>query len=173
VRKNIYGSFLLLALLPIARLCAQASSKPAGVERLAAYVGSWTESGSMRNDPSKPMQRISGSENCRWSAGRSAVFCEEKTSGAGGGWDGVYIMSYDATSGKYHVNGTEKPGANMHAIGEIIGDRWVWMVDKAPDGTQIRYLFAPAGDKARTMVVELQSGTDWTKIVDIKYSRIK
>ena len=173
MRHTACGSFLLLAVLGTAQLGAQSTAKPPGIERLAFYVGSWTESGSMRADPSKPMQPIAGSETCRWSADGYAVVCEEKTSGAGGGWDGVYILSYDAGSGKYHVHGTEKPGVNMHATGEIAGDRWVWMVDPAPDGTQIRYVFAPASDNTRTMVVEIQSGTEWTKIVDIKYSRSK
>jgi hypothetical protein len=125
----------------------------------------------MRADPSQPMQAITGGETCRWAADGYAVACEEKTSGAGGGWQGVYILSYDAGSGKYHVHGTEKPGVNMHATGEITGDQWVWMVDPAPDGTQIRYVFTPAGSNARTMVVEIQNGTEWTRIVDIKYSR--
>ena len=173
MRKTVCGSFFLLALLSAIQLGAQSTPKPPQIERLASYVGKWTESGSMRDDPGKSLQAIAGGETCRWSAGGYAVFCEEKTSGAGGGWEGVYILSYDAGSGKYHVHGTEKPGVNMHATGEITGDRWVWMVDPAPDGTQIRYVFTPAGNNARTMVVEIQSGTEWTKIVDIKYSRAR
>lgn len=173
MRTTLCRLFLGLALLPITQLSAQAAPKPPQVDLLAFYVGSWTESGSMRDDPAKPMQAIAGSETCRWSAGGYAVLCEEKVSGAGGGWEGVYILSYDAGSGKYHVNGTEKPGVNMHATGEITGDRWVWMVDPAPDGTQVRYTFAPAGENARSMVVEIQSGTDWIRIVDVRYSRSK
>ena len=171
MRKAVCGSFLLLALAAANQLIAQSTSKAPQIDRLAFYVGKWTESGSMRADPSQPMQAIAGGETCRWAADGYAVVCEEKTSGAGGGWQGVYILSYDAGSGKYHVHGTEKPGVNMHATGEIIADRCVWMVDPAPDGTQIRYVFTPAGNNARTMVVEIQNGTEWTRIVDIKYSR--
>jgi hypothetical protein len=173
MRKAVCGSFLLLALAATSQLIAQSTPKPPQIDRLAFYVGNWTESGTMRADPTKPMQPIGGGETCRWAAGGYAVLCEEQNSGAGGGWEGVYILSYDAGSGKYHVHGTDKPGLNMHAVGEIIGNQWVWMVDPAPDGTQVRYVFTPSGNNARTMVVEVQSGTEWTKVVDMTYSRAK
>lgn len=148
---------------------SQVGPRPPEVERLQFYVGNWSETGEMRDGPDKPFEEISGSETCRWSAGGYAVLCEEKTEGPGGGWEGVYILSYDAAAGQYHVRGTEKPGIDMHAVGRLDGDRWIWLTDPAPDGSRARYTFAPADAGARTLTVEVGAGEDWFGIVNLKY----
>ncbi len=152
---------------------SQATSRPTEVQRLQFYVGRWSEAGQMRDDPSKQFKPVAGGETCKWAADGYAVMCEEKTAGAGGGWDGVYIMSYDATGKQYHVYGTEKPGSNMHAVGRLDGDRWVWVTDPAPDGSRVRYTFTPAGAGARTMRVDAGAGERWSGIVNIKYTSRK
>jgi len=149
---------------------AQSGSKSDEVQRLQFYVGTWDEAGQMRDAPDKPFQPVAGGETCTWAAGGSAVLCEEKVAGAGGGWDGVYILNYDEAGGQYHVHGTEAPGYNVHAVGRLDGDRWIWITDPAPDGSRIRYTFAPAGDGARSMVVEAGVDEDWFEIVDITYT---
>lgn len=140
------------------------------MQRLQFYVGSWNEAGEMRDDPSKPFQSPTDGETCKWSAGGYAVVCEEKAEGTGGGWEGVYILSYDAAGQQYHVYGTEKPGNNIHAVGRLDGDRWIWVTDPAPDGSRVRYTFAPAGAGARTLTVEVGVGERWSAIVNIKYT---
>jgi hypothetical protein len=60
---------------------SQVDSPPAEVQRLQFYVGSWNETGQMRDDPGKAFQPIAGGETCKWSAGGYAVLCEEKTEG--------------------------------------------------------------------------------------------
>jgi len=132
---------------------AQVTARPAEIQRLTFYVGHWSEVGQMREDPNKPFGAVAGGETCRWAAGGYAVLCEEKTTGAGGGWEGVYILSYDATAKQYDVYGTERPGSNLHAVGRLDGERWVWVTDPAPDGSQLRYTIAPAEGGVRTMTV--------------------
>lgn len=145
------------------------TTKSAEVAQLQFYVGDWNEAGEMRDDPSKPFKAISGSETCRWTAGGYAVMCEEKTTGPGGGWEGVYILSYDSVGKQYHVHGTEKPGMNMHAVGQLDGSRWIWLTDPAPDGSRVRYIFAQADAGARTLTVDVGAGDQWATIVNIKY----
>lgn len=149
---------------------SQVESRPAEVQRLQFYVGDWNETGEMRDDPSEPFKEVSGGETCKWSAGGYAVLCEEKTEGSGGGWEGVYILSYDAAGRQYHVHGTEKPGSDVHAVGRLDGDRWIWVTDPAPDGSRVRYTFAPAGAGARTMIVEVGMGESWSRMVNITYT---
>ena len=148
---------------------SQATSQSAEIKRLDFYVGRWSETGQMRDDPSKSFGAISGGETCRWAAGGSAVVCQEKTVGAGGGWEGVYIMSYDSAGKQYHVYGTEKPGVNIHAVGRLESDRWVWLTDPAPDGSRLRYTFTPAGGASRVLTVESGTGDRWSMIVSTKY----
>jgi hypothetical protein len=152
---------------------AQTPAVSAEIKRLAFYVGNWSESGEMREDPAKAFKAIAGSETCEWTAGRSAVLCREKTSGPGGGWNGVYILSYDPSDKRYHVRGTEYPGSDMHAIGQIDGDRWIWISDPFPDGSRIRYTFAPALRGARTLTVDAGGASNWSRIVNLKYSTRK
>jgi hypothetical protein len=159
----------LSCMLPMVA-ASQVDSRPAEVQRLQFYVGHWNETGEMRDDPNTPFKDVAGGETCKWSAGGYAVLCEERTEGPGGGWEGVYILSYDAAAQQYHVYGTEKPGNNMHAVGQLDGDRWIWITDPAPDGSQARYTFAPAGTDARTMTVEAGAGEGWVSIVNIKYT---
>ena len=149
---------------------SQVQPRPAEVQRLQFYVGSWDEAGEMRDDPNKSFQPIAGGETCKWAAGGYAVVCEEKTEGAGGGWEGVYILSYDAGGRQYHVYGTEKPGNAIHAVGRLDGDRWIWVTDPAPDGSRVRYTFVPAGAGARTLTVETGVAERWSGIVNIKYT---
>lgn len=164
------GTIVVLSCVLPNVAASQVDSRLAEVQRLQFYVGSWDEAGEMRDDPSKPFKPVSGGETCKWSAGGYAVVCEEKTEGAGGGWEGVYILSYDADGRQYHVYGTEKPGNNIHAVGRLDGDRWIWVTDPAPDGSQVRYTFAPAGAGARTLTVEVGVGERWSGIVNIKYT---
>jgi hypothetical protein len=151
----------------------QEASKPTELQRLGFYVGRWSETGEMRDDPNKPFQAIQGGEECRWAAGGQAVVCEEKTTGPGGGWEGIYILSYDPAAGLYHVHGTEKPGGDMHAVGRIDDVRWIWMTDPAADGSRLRYTFAPSGPDARSLVVEAGAGERWARIANIKYTSRK
>lgn len=96
--------------------------------------------------------------------------CREKTSGPGGGWNGVYILSYDASEKRYHVRGTEHPGSDMHATGRIEGNRWIWTTEPFPDGSRVRYTFAPSLRGARTLTVDAGAEANWATIVNLKYS---
>ena len=149
---------------------AQETTRSPEVARLGDYVGHWSSTGQMRDDPAKPFTAITGGETCSWAAGGVAVLCQEKAGGESGGWEGVYILSYDAASGQYHVYGTETPGLNMHAVGRVEGERWTWHTDPAPDGSRLRYSFTPAGEGGRTMTVEAGAGDDWTPVVKITYT---
>jgi hypothetical protein len=149
---------------------AQATGPSVEIGRLGFYVGRWSEAGQMREDSTRPFAAIAGGETCQWAAGGYAVLCEEKTSGAGGGWEGVYILSYDGDARQYDVHGTERPGISLHAVGHLVGERWVWVTDPAPDGSLVRYTFAPAGQGARTMTVETGRGQSWTSIVNLTYT---
>ena len=164
------GFLLALSCLLPARAVGQEAERSPELERLGFYVGAWDETGEMRGDPASPFQAISGGETCAWAAGGFAVVCDEKTAGPGGGWEGVYILGYDAEAGQYHVHGIEKPGSSMHAVGRVEGERWVWLTDPAPDGTQARFTFAPADAGARTLVLEVGAGDSYAAIAKVTYS---
>ena len=159
--RPITFAITLLALAFPAAAVSQTTVKSAEVMRLQEWVGQWAQTGKMRDDPAKPFKAIAGAETCKWAASGYAVMCEEKNSGAGGGWSGVYIISYDAAGKQYHVHGTEAPGNNMHAVGQVDGAKWTWFTDTAPDGSMARYIFEPAGKSGRTMKVSVGSGDAW------------
>jgi hypothetical protein len=152
------------------RAAAQAPPESDALKKLSFYVGSWSEAGQIREDPTKPFAAISGGETCKWAKGDFVVLCEERTSGPGGGWEGVYILGYDPASKKYHVHGIEKPGSSMHAVGRLEGDHWVWLTDPGPDGSQLRYTFVPGGAGTRSLAVEVRSADGWASIVNLTYS---
>jgi hypothetical protein len=168
-RRSV-GAFITLACtLPYAA-SPQTAAPSAEIKRLEFYIGRWDETGQMRDDPGKPFKPIAGGETCSWAAGGYAVACREKTVGPGGGWEGVYIMSYDAAGKQYHVHGTEKPGNNLHAVGKLDGERWVWVTDPGPDGSRLRYTFTSAGTGARALTVDAGVGEHWSNILNCKYT---
>jgi hypothetical protein len=57
---------------------SQATPQSAEIKRLDFYVGRWSETGQMRDNPTKSFAPISGGETCRWAASGSAVLCQEK-----------------------------------------------------------------------------------------------
>jgi hypothetical protein len=152
---------------------AQDAARSADLRKLDFFVGRWDVAGRMRDDPAKPLKPISGGETCAWAAGGFAVTCTEKTGGEGGGWEGVYILGYDQAAGTYFVHGIEKPGSSLHAVGKLEGDRWTWFTDAAPDGSRLRYTFAPGAAGSRTLTVEAGSGDAWAAIAEVTYSRKK
>jgi hypothetical protein len=127
----------------------------------------------MRDDPAKPLKAIAGGQTCTWAAGGEAVVCEERTVGEGGGWEGVYILSYDPVGKQYHVDGTQKPGTHLHAVGRFDGARWVWVTDPASNGSRTRYSFDSAFAASRTMTVDAGAPDHWATIVTTKYTRAK
>lgn len=146
---------------------AQVSSE---VQALEFFVGSWSTSGEMRGEPAAAFEPVSGDETCSWAAGGYAVLCQEKVTGAGGGYEAVYVLSYDAESRRYQAYGVETPGSTMHATGRLEGDRWHWETDPAPDGSRLRYTFGPAEGGARTMVVEAGGGDEWFDVLSVTYT---
>lgn len=160
---------LTFAIFALPNLAAAQAPSPE-VRSLQFYVGSWTASGEMRGDPSGPFEPVTGYENCSWVAGGYVVLCVEKVSGASGGYEGAYLLHYDAEGGRYEVYGVEAPGTTMHATGRLDGERWHWETDPAPDGSRLRYTFAPAEGSARTMSVEAGAGDEWVGVLNVTYT---
>jgi hypothetical protein len=61
-------------------------------------------------------------------------------------------------------------GGNLHAVGQIEGNRWIWVTDPATDGSRLRYTFAPSLQGARTLMVEAGTDGSWSPIANIKYA---
>jgi hypothetical protein len=64
-------TFLAAGINLCAALCAiaQSSTDASALKKLDFYVASWSESGQMREDASKPFAAISGEETCKWAKG--------------------------------------------------------------------------------------------------------
>ena len=83
------GTIVGLGCLLPKSAASQVESRLAEVQRLQFYVGHWSETGEMRDDPNTPFKDVAGGETCKWAAGGYAVVCEERTEGPGGGWEGA------------------------------------------------------------------------------------
>ena len=172
----IRRSILLIASMILAGSGSAAGQQGSGpkVGKLGFYVGTWSGRGLMRDAPSSVFKAISGRETCRWAAGRSAVLCEEKETGPGGGWNGVYLLGYDAKQDSYTLFGIEEPGTVVRGTGKLENNVWKWTAESVAGGSSssARYTFTGDGRKSRMMVVEAPDASGkWFTVANHRYTR--
>ena len=172
IRKSI----LLIASMILAgsgNAAGQQGSAPK-IGKLGFYVGAWTGRGLMRDNPAAVFKRINGRETCRWAAGGAAVLCEERETGPGGGWNGVYLLGYDEKQDTYTLFGIEEPGTVVRGTGKLDNKVWHWTAESITAGSSgpARYTFTGDGKKSRMMVVEAPDASGkWFTVANHRYTR--
>ena len=173
IRKLACAVVLLAGLSKVAT--AQPSN-PSPARNLLFYVGTWSARGQMRDAPTSDFKAVTGSETCRWAAGGAAVLCEEKETGPGGGWNGVYLLGYDTKQGVYTLYGIESPGTIVRGTGKLENNVWTWTAESIVEGaaSPSRYVFKGDGNNARTMTVEAPDASGkWFTVLNHRYTRTK
>ncbi len=99
------------------------------VKKLAVMVGRFTNEGEVKAGamgPNSPAMKVSGLDECRWTAGGFGLACTETVDIGGTKETETYVIYYDPISKKYEEHGVRNTGETENQTGTVSGDTWTW-----------------------------------------------
>lgn len=137
-------SIAALALCSVAAL-GQNSAPPAKpgpeVQKMSAFIGKWTSTGDMKSSPMGPGGKITGADDCEWTAGGFAVLCHGSSSMPGMKSTDVALISYDTEAKNYIYSEADSTGTVGVFRGSLDGDMWTWTADAPMNGQMMKQRF--------------------------------
>src|ERR1700683_4078287 len=124
-------SFFLASASSVLVARAQSHTHPSPeVRKLEVMVGKFTvedevKAGAM--GPNSPATKFSGTDDCRWTAGRFAVICEAALYRPGRKYSEASFVYYDPTSKTYRYHAVDSSGGIENKTGTVNGDIWTWL----------------------------------------------
>jgi Protein of unknown function (DUF1579) len=124
-------SFVLACAASVIVAGAQSPGTPGPeVKQLAVMVGRFTvedevEAGAM--GPNSPAMKFSGTDDCRWAAGRFVVICEATLYRPGKKYSEASFVYYDPSSKTYLYHAVDSSGGIENKTGTVNGDVWTWL----------------------------------------------
>jgi hypothetical protein len=100
--------------------------------KLAVMVGRFTvedelKAGAMGSN--SPAMKFTGTDDCRWTAGGFAVFCEAALHRPGWKSSEASFVYYDPASKTYQYHAVDSSGGTENKTGTVNGDVWTWLGD--------------------------------------------
>ena len=112
---------------------AQSSAAPPKpgpeVKKLAVMVGRFTNEGEVKAGafgPNSPAMKVSGIDECKWTAGGFGLACTETVDVGGTKESETYLIYYDPISRKYEEHGVRSTGETENQTGTVSGDTWIF-----------------------------------------------
>ena len=113
-RREAVAAIAGLSMVSCIALTAQAPPKPSAEhQRLAYFVGKWTNQGEMKAGPFGPGGKTMSTDTCEWFEGQFAVMCRSEGKSPFGPMKSVGIMSYSAEEKVYTYYATDNSGMTM------------------------------------------------------------
>lgn len=113
------------------------------VKKLAFMVGKFTNEGLVRAGamgPNSPSMKVSGTDECKWTAGGFALACSYVYNIGGTTWDGDGLVYYDSASRKYRYHTVNNMGEIEDQTCSVGGDTWIWNGESSVSGKVFRVL---------------------------------
>ena len=104
--------------------------------------------------PNSPAIKMSGSEDCKWTAGGFAIICTGTAQIGGMKSTETALMYYDPGDEMYHYHDVDSAGDVGESSGTVDGDTWTWN-GKGFMGGQVMYT-------KFTMKGVSKNGYEWT-----------
>jgi hypothetical protein len=109
----------------------EASPKPGPeVKKLAVMVGRFKNEGEVKAGafgPNSPALKVSGTDECKWTADGFGVLCIETVEVGGTKEIETDVAYYDPISKKYEYHGIRSTGETNNQTGTVSGDVWTWV----------------------------------------------
>lgn len=166
--------------LPLqAALLAQAPPKPSAEhQRLAYFVGNWTNEGEMKPGPMGPGGKFTGTDTCEWFEGQFAVVCRGEGKTPMGPMRNLGLLSYSPEEKAYTYYAVDNSGMTMTSVprGTVKGDTWTFHDESSMGGMKIksRVTLKEVSPTSYTFLLELQ-GSDgkWIPAMESKLTKTK
>jgi hypothetical protein len=100
------------------------------VKKLAVMVGTFTNKGEVKAGamgPNSPAMKVSGTDECKWTAAGFGLACTETVDIGGTKETETDVAFYDPTSKKYEYHGIRSTGETNNQTGTVSGDTWTWL----------------------------------------------
>jgi hypothetical protein len=100
------------------------------VKKLAVMIGRFTNEGEVKAGamgPNSPAMKVSGIDECRWTAGGFGLVCAETVDIGGTKETETYVIYYGPISNKYEEHGVRNTGEIENQTGTVSGDTWTWL----------------------------------------------
>jgi hypothetical protein len=113
------------------------------VKKLAVMVGRFTNEGEVKAGamgPNSPLIKLSGTDECRWTAGGFGLTCTYIYDVGGTKWVGTSLFYYDPTSKKYRCHGVNNLEIEDQT-GTVSGDTWTWTGGSTVSGKAFHILY--------------------------------
>jgi hypothetical protein len=179
--KHVRLSILLAASLLTASAAMQAQEKKMEapkpgpeVKKLGYFVGSWTSTGEVKQNPFMPAGKMTSTTKCEWFPGGFHVVCHESGKGPMGSMHGLGIMAYNAEDKVYTYGGADSSGMSVAAKGNVDGNNWVYTSEDKMGGKTFhgRYTMVTASPDSYTFKYEMsEDGNTWMTLMDGKTTK--
>jgi hypothetical protein len=179
--KHVRLSILLAAGLLTASAAMQAQEKKMEapkpgpeVKKLGYFVGSWTSTGEVKQNPFMPAGKMTSTTKCEWFPGGFHVVCHESGKGPMGSMHGLGIMAYNAEDKVYTYGGADSSGMSVAAKGNVDGNNWVYTSEDKMGGKTFhgRYTMVTASPDSYTFKYEMsEDGNTWMTLMDGKTTK--
>jgi hypothetical protein len=146
-------------------------------ERLAYFVGKWTNEGSMMPGPMGPGGKMKSSDTCEWFEGRFSVICRSEGTGPMGPSKSIGILGYSTEEKVYTYYGIDNSNMTMASVprGTVRGDTWTYTDESVMGGKKVksRVTIKELSPTAHTFRMETQ-GPDgkWIPMMESKSSKV-
>ena len=123
--KRMVSAAIAATLCTFAVASAQAPPKPGPeLQKLTAFVGTWTFAGEMKPGPMGPGGKMTGTDRITWLPG--GFFVERRFDGKSpmGEMHGVEIMGYDTAKKVYTYNLFDSMGTIVMGTMTVTGSTW-------------------------------------------------
>jgi hypothetical protein len=100
------------------------------VKKLAMMVGRFANVGEVKAGafgPNSPAMKVSGTDECRWTAGGFGLVCTEIVQIGGRKEVETDVTWYDPISKNYEYHGIRSTGETNNQTATVSGDTWTWV----------------------------------------------
>lgn len=120
---------LAWAVSPVATHAQSQTTPSVEVKKLAIMVGTFRNEGEVKAGafgPNSPPMKVSGTDECSWTADGFGLLCTESVDIGGTKETETFLQYYDPISGKYELHGVRNTGEVENQAGTVNGDTWTW-----------------------------------------------
>ena len=179
--KHVRLATLLASGLLLATAALQAQEKKMEapkpgpeVKKLGYFVGTWSNSGEVKQNPFMPAGKFTGTSKCEWFPGGFHVVCHDTGKGPMGTMHGLGIMAYNTEDKVYTYAGADSSGMSVAAKGNVDGNNWVYTSEDKMGGKTFhgRYSMVTASPDSYTFKYEMsEDGNNWTTMMEGKTTK--
>lgn len=173
-RREAVAAIAGLAVVSCIALTAQAPPKPSAEhQRLAYFVGQWTNQGEMKAGPFGPGGKTMSTDTCEWFEGQFAVICRSEGKSPLGPMKSLGIMSYSAEEKVYTYYATDNSGMTMTTVqrGTVKGDTWTLTGGQK---VKVRVTLKEVSPTSYTFMLEMQDADGkWAPMMESTSTKSK